>query len=126
MLAPSGKPAANKIGRDVCGCRTASRSIRASPPNVVDSGWFLTVCAASSAVASGCGVVFVMTAVGGEAESCVSSRLAAAVDRCWTIATKPATVSFSELMSAAKSICGLSVGGLWVDDAAADAGGELV
>ena len=127
MLAPAGKPAANKIGRDVYGCRTASRSIRAgSPLNVVDSGWFLTVCAASSAVASGCGVVFVMTAVGGEADSCASSRLAAAVERCWTIDTKPATVSFSELMSAAMSICGLSVGGLWINDAAAGAGGELV
>ena len=82
MLAPAGKPAANKIGRDVCGCRTASRSIKASPPNIDVSGWFLTLCASSSAVASGCGIVFVMTAVGGEAEAdgpCVSSRLAVAV-----------------------------------------------
>ena len=113
MLAPAGKPAANMIGRDVCGCRTASSSTRSA----------LTVCDVSLAVASGC-IVFVMTAGGGEAV--VSSRLAAAVEICWTIDTSPATVSFSELMSAAMSVCGLSAAGLRLETDAGAAGGELV
>ena len=99
MLAPAGKPAANKIGRDVEGCMTAAISTMSSPPGVVMSGTWEVVCVVSPPVASGC-IVFVCF-VGGIEARLVSSRLAAEVDRCYTTDTSPATVSLSDCMSSA-------------------------
>ena len=77
--------------------KSISPSFRSCLPNVVMSvaGSSLTVCEVSLAVTSGC-IVFVMTAL-------VSSRLAAAVDRCWSIDTRPATeFSLSRFSAAVK------------------------
>ena len=119
MLAPAGKPAANKIGRDVEGCMTAAISTMSSPPGVVMSGTWEVVCVVSPPVASGC-IVFVCF-VGGVEAAVVSSRLAAAeVDRCCT------TVSLSDCMSSAMLLCGLSAARLELDSDTAAAGGGLV
>ena len=99
MLAPAGKPAANKIGRDVEGCMTVAISTMSSPPDVVTSGTWEVVCVVSPPVASGC-IVFVCF-VGGVEEAVVSSRLAAEVDRCCMTDTSPSTVSLSGCMSSA-------------------------
>ena len=124
MLAPAGKPAANKIGRDVEGCMTAAISTMSSPPGVVMSGTWEVVCVVSPPVASGC-IVFVCF-VGGVEAAVVSSRLAAEVDRCCTTDTSPATVSLSDCMSSAMLFCGLSAARLELDSDTAAAGGGLV